>query len=303
MGRPCPGCGRDRGRCPLQRAAGPASVDGASATEVAGAFPLLDTAVAVTESMVATLAHEGRYARPTRCGEEFTVTEGRIALRFSPDVVVGAVTDDDTPGGPADASMVGLTDRRGAALHRAFVTGDSDRMVVRALGHLAPSDPHREMVFGAAPCAPSDGPGAAEIDAILRGGRGRLRVLCAQGPDRYRPIAPEWIPRVFEFLCDTALPVDFAVISEGVAQACRGTIHAALPEGPRLLTGFADAAVDIDLARVDGCAVVRTGPGAAIELYDAGGTCSALLGHLSPVDTAVRLEWEAMVQSLCEATA
>ncbi|WP_156485555.1 hypothetical protein [Tsukamurella pseudospumae] len=305
--RSCPGCGRDRGRCPLQRARGCVSVDGASATQVAGSFPLLDEAVGVTESMVATLAHEGRYDRPTRCGEPFTVTPGRIALRFAPDRVVGALTDDDTPGGPADASMVGLTDRRGAALHRAFVTGESDRMIVRALGHLAPSDPHRALYFGTEPePPPSQSPvgATASIDAILTGGRERLRSLCAEGNERYCQITPDWVPRIFEFLCDSGLPVDLAVAFEGMAQACRGEIHAALREGPRLLTGFADAAVDIDLARVEGCAVVRSsGPAgsvSAIELYDAGGSCSAMLTQFGPVDPGVRGEWEAMAQSLCE---
>lgn len=305
----CPGCGRDRGRCPLQRSRGCVTVDGASATEVAGAFPLLDSAVAVTESMTAVLAHEGSYARPTCYGEDFTVTAGRIVLRIAPERVVGAVTDDDTPGGPADASMVGLTDRRGAALHRAFVTADPDRMIVRALGHLAPSDPHREMLFGAVPdtAAPSVGGAAALIDPILTGGRERLRALCATGPDRYRQIATDWIPRIFEYLCDSGLSTDLAVVSEGVAQVCRGEIHAALREGPRLLTGFTDAAVDIDLARVDGCAVVRSiGPAgavSAIELYDAGGTCSAVLTQFGHVDNDVRLAWEAMAQSLCETAA
>lgn len=302
--RHCPGCGRDRGRCPLQRSRGCVAVDGASATQVAGAFPLLDTAVAVTESMIATLAHEGRYARPTVCGEEFAPASGRIALRFVPDRVVGAVTDEDTPGGPADASMVGLTDRRGAAVHRAFVTGDPDRMIVRALGHLSPSDPHGGMLFGADPHRSPGGVGDAVIDPILTGGRERLRALCAAGAERYCPIAPEWIPRIFEYLCDSGLPTDFAVVSDGVAQACRGPIHAALREGPRLLTGFADAAVDIDLARVDGCAVVRSqgegGTVSTIEMYDAGGACSALLTQFGRVDAEVRPAWEAMAQSLCE---
>ncbi|WP_461168315.1 hypothetical protein [Tsukamurella serpentis] len=263
----------------------------------------------MTESMVATLAHEGRYDRPTSCGEEFSVHAGRIALRIVPERVVGAVTDDDTPGGPADASMVGLTDRRGAAVHRAFVTADPDRMIVRALGHLAPSDPHRAMLFGATPPTPSPGTAdaAAQIDPILNGGRERLRALCSAGPQRYRQITTAWVPRIFDHLCDSGLPTDLAVVSEGVAQVCRGEIHAALREGQRLLTGFADAAVDIDLARVDGCAVVRsTGPAgavSAIELYDAGGACSAVLTQFGRVGSDVHLAWEAMVQSLCETAA
>lgn len=287
-------------------------MEGTAATEVAGVLPMLDEAVGVTESMVATLAHEGRYDHPTRCGQPLTVGPGRIALRIAPQRVVGAVTDDDTRGGPAEASMVGLVDRRGAALHRAFVTGDSDRMVVRALGHLAPADESRELLFGAAlssptPASPTPLLEPSPVDEILsRDGRDRLQQLCELDADRYQKISTEWVPRIFEYLCDSGTPVGFAVFNTGVMQACYGRIHAALREGPGLLTGFADAAVQIDLAHVDGCAVVRSdgahGLDSAIELYDAGGSCAAMLTQFGTPDRATRMEWEAVARSVCEAS-
>ncbi|MCA0155269.1 hypothetical protein LB823_03540 [Tsukamurella sp. M9C] len=304
----CPGCGR--GRCPLQRARGCASVEGATAIDVAGALPLLDRAVAVTDSMVATLAHEGRYSPPTVPGDPFAVPAGRIALRIAPDRVVGAITDDDAPGGPADASMVGLVDRRGGALHRTFVTAEPDRMVVRALGHLSPADPHREILFPSSgdigPERAAPAPHADPVDAILADeGARRVRGLCALGDQRYCQIPPSRIAQVLEFLCETGIPVGIAVFASGIAQACSGRIEAVLPEGPRLLTGFHDAAVDIDLARVDNCAVVRTAGdehAAAIELYDASGACCALLTQFAGADRIARLEWDAAAASLCEAT-
>ncbi len=304
----CPGCGR--GRCPLQRARGCTSVEGATAMDVARALPLLDQAVAVTDSMVATLAHEGRYSPPTQPGDPFTVVPGRIALRIAPDRVAGAVTDDDAPGGPADASMVGLVDRRGGALHRTFVTAEADRMVVRALGHLSPTDPHREVLFpvsaGGRPERAARGPGAHPVDAILADeGARRVRGLCALDERRYCQIPSSRVAQVLEFLCDTGTPVGIAVFGGGIAQASCGRIEAVLPEGPRLLTGFHDAAVDIDLARVDNCAVVRPAGdehAAAIELYDASGACCALLTQFDGADRAVRLDWEAAAASLCEVT-
>lgn len=301
----CPGCGR--GRCALQRARGWRRVDGASAIDVATALPLLDRAVAVTDSMIATLAHEGRYSRPSRPGEPFAVEPGRIALRLAPDRVVGAVTDDDAPGGPADASMVGLVDRRGGAVHRTFVTGGPDRMVVRALGHLAPTDPHREILFPAGAVSDSGAPttGAHPIDAILADeGARRVRGLCALDEERYCQIPTPRIAQVLEYLCETGTPVGIAVFAAGLAQAACGRIEAVLHEGPRLLTGFHDAAIDIDLGRVDNCAVVRTGGeehAAAIELYDASGACCALLTQFDGADRAVRLDWEAAAASLCDA--
>ncbi|MDF0530615.1 hypothetical protein P0W64_13645 [Tsukamurella sp. 8F] len=306
----CSTCGRHPSACRRLQAAARAGdrVLDALAADVAGSFTLLTSTVAVTESMVATLVHDGEYRAPSLRGGALQVTPGRVALRIAPERVVGAVLADN-PDEHLEATMIALLDDRGAPVHRTWVRDGADRLIVESFDHRdawGTSGAEAAGLLSTMPTPPEpapwrDGDLPAQIDAILADdGKDRYHELVAS--DELHAIPVDLLPQVFEFLCGSATPVGVAVFHGGVAQVCAGPLHTALREGDQLLAGYADAALEIDLALVDGCGLVRShgvhGPTTSIELYDAAGRCAALLTQFGLVDAGVHADWEAMCTSL-----
>ena len=282
--------------------------------DVVRSLALLESAVAVTDNRVVALRQGGVYAPPSRCGGPLRIAPGEIALRLDPEQVSGITLAVDLRA-PAGGAVLRFLGHDQLPVHQTWVRPGMDRLVVDSLDLYDESGVPAAAAAGllgstpsAAPMVPWEGGDQlAQLDAVLVDcGRSRFAELRRQGRadpvHRMQPVEVELLPEVLGYLCSTGLPVGIGVFTGGVLQACTGSLHGTAQSRGRLLAGFPGAAVEIDLARVSDCLLVRShgvhGLTSAFELYDHSGRCAATLTQFGLVDPGVFDAWEDLAGSL-----
>ena len=257
---------------------------------MAQALPVLGYVVSVTANDAALLSHTGEYLRPALPGEALRCGEEHISLRVNPALVCDTLL---TPRALTLANATGT--------HRAYLTPDSDRLVVEAL-QLAPAE-EPEIAVPLADWADADWADADQITHLDALTPERYQVLPFTGSRR---IAPRVIPFLLSHLTDMSLPFTMAVPGGGCVQLHRG--RAALVEyaGNHVAAVFGAARYAMDPDAISECWVTRAhsaaGPTSAVELYDHGNRCVTVITQTGPVCDHLHEAWEAIVASLpdCE---
>ncbi|MFE5917188.1 hypothetical protein [Streptomyces sp. NPDC056468] len=103
------------------------------------------------------------------------------------------------------------------------------------------------------------------------------------------------------------LPIGVAVFAPSAMQACNGRVHVTeRTVGGRVFAAIAQSSVEIDLAHVRACHLVRStaahGSTSAIELDDdEDGRCVAVITQFGMVGEQVHMAWEHLAASLPDA--
>ncbi|WP_416970433.1 hypothetical protein [Streptomyces sp. 4F14] len=249
---------------------------------------------AVTEGAVARIDQAGSYAVPSLRGEAFSVPPGAVALRLDGAGVDAAVLVRDEEGGAVELRLL---DAAGRTVHRGRLLSEGDRLLAGLVEGVGTAQ--------GTPSGLRDLPGwesgdqLAQFDAVLADG-GLERHA---GSHRYRDVDLSVVPAVFEHLCSVGLPVGVAVFVPGVMQACAGPVHVTdVTVGGRLFVALGQGSVEIDLAGVGSCRVVRSagvhGPTSALELGDVHGRCVAMVTQFGVVGGEAHTAWENISASL-----
>ncbi|MEV0170339.1 hypothetical protein AB0I00_04295 [Streptomyces sp. NPDC050803] len=271
--------------------------------ELAQCLTLFQHVQAVTGGPVARIDQAGSYDVPSLRGDAFAVRPGSIALRLDGAGVASAVVARDESTGSV---ALHLFDADGRTVHEGRLLSEGDRLLVG----LARTVHAGAQVTGAqvAPAVPDweYGDQLAQLDAVLvDGGRARRAAF-----DRYRgehrPIDAGVLPAVLDHVCSVGLPIGVAVFAPAAMQACSGRVHVTdRTVGGRVFAAVAESSVEIDLARVRACHLVRStaahGPTSALELDDEDGRCVAVITQFGIVAQDVHAAWEHLAASMPDA--
>ena len=299
------GCGFE-GCCGLRGGSGSGSgsvrlID-ARMPELARCLTLFQYVQAVTGGPVARIDQAGSYAQPSLRGEAFAIRPGSIALRIDADGVDTAVVARD-----GDAVALRLLDADGRTVHQGRLLSEGDRLLVG----LAPTvhAGSRAVVPSAPPEVPAweNGDQLAQLDAVLAdGGAARRTAFHRYRGGEHRPIEVDVVASVLDHVCSVGLPIGVAVFAPAAMQACGGRVHVTdRTVGGRVFAAIAESSVEIDLASVRACHLVRStaahGPTSALELDDEDGRCVAVITQFGMVGEDVYGAWEDLAASLPDA--
>ena len=143
----------------------------------------------------------------------------------------------------------------------------------------------------------------AQLDAVLADGGAARREVFHRYRGEHRPIEVDVVPAVLDHVCSVGLPIGVAVFAPAAMQACGGRVHVTdRTVGGRVFAAVADSSVEIDLAGVRACHLVRStaahGPTSALELDDEDGRCVAVITQFGMVGEDVHAAWEHLAASL-----
>jgi putative hemin transport protein len=269
--------------------------------ELARCLTLFQYVQAVTGGPVARMDQVGSYAVPSLRGEAFAVHPGEIALRLDADGVDTAVLARDE-----GAVAVRLLDAAGRIVHEGRLLSDGDRL----LAGLAPTIDAGSMAVepSRVPEVPAweNGDQLAQLDAILADGGLARRAAFDRYRGEHREIEAGVVSAVLDHVCSVGLPIGVAVFAPAAMQVCGGRVHVTdRTVGGRVFAAFADSSVEIDLAAVRACHLVRStavhGPTSALELDDEDGRCVAVVTQFGMVGEQVHTAWEHLAESLPDA--
>ncbi|GGZ03610.1 hypothetical protein GCM10010365_23110 [Streptomyces poonensis] len=271
--------------------------------ELARCLTLFRYVQAVTGGPVAHIDQAGSYAVPSLRGDAFAVQPGSIALRIDPDGVASAVVEHDKG---TDSVTLRLLDADGRTVHQGRLLSEGDRLLAGLVGTVDAGAPAAGP--SAAPEVPAweNGDQLAQLDAILTDGGAARRRASGRYRGTHRAIDVSVVPAVLDHVCSVGLPIGVAVFAPAAMQACSGRLHVTdqTIDG-RVFAAFADGSVEIDLAGVRACHLVRStaahGPTSAIELDDADGRCVAVITQFGIVGEDVHTAWEDLATSLPDA--
>ncbi|MEV7890529.1 hypothetical protein ACWD3I_27245 [Streptomyces sp. NPDC002817] len=269
--------------------------------ELARCLTLFQYVQAVTGGPVARIDQAGSYAAPSLRGDAFAVHPGEIALRLDAAGVDTAVVARDE-----GSVAVRLLDAQGRIVHEGRLLSDGDRL----LAGLTPT-----VHVGSQAMTPSrardipaweNGDQLAQLDAILTDGGPARRAAFDRYRGEHRNIGVDVVPAVLDHVCSVGLPIGVAVFAPSVMQACGGRVHVTdRTTGGRVFAAIAQSSVEIDLAGVRACRLVRStaahGPTSALELDDADGRCVAVVTQFGIVGEQVHAAWEHLAASLPDA--
>ena len=271
--------------------------------ELARCLTLFQYVQAVTGGPVARIDQAGSYAEPSLRGDAFAVRPGSIALRLDADGVASAVVERDESTGSV---AVHLIDGEGRTAHQGRLLSEGDRLLVG----LARTVEAGVAVGGASavPEVPAweNGDQLAQLDAVLADGGVARRAAFDRYRGEHRAIDVDVIPSVLDHVCSVGLPIGVAVFAPAVMQACGGRVHVTdRTVGGRVFAAVAESSVEVDLAGVRECHLVRSsgayGPTSALELDDEGGRCVAVVTQFGMVGVDVYEAWEQLAVSLPDA--
>lgn len=269
--------------------------------ELARCLTLFQYVQAVTGGPVARIDQAGSYAVPSLRGDAFAVQAGSIALRLDAEGVDSAVVVRDEGTGSV---ALHLFDADGRTAHQGRLLSDGDRL----LAGLTPTV-HAGSTAAAPPCAPlgvpawENGDQLAQLDAVLADGGAARRAAFDRYRGEHREIEAGAVSAVLDHVCSVELPVGFAVFGPSALQACSGRVHVTdrTVDG-RVFAAVADSSVEIGLAAVRACHLVRStaahGPTSALELDDEDGRCVAVITQFGIVGEQVHAAWEDLAASL-----
>ncbi|WP_030605991.1 hypothetical protein [Streptomyces fulvoviolaceus] len=269
--------------------------------ELARCLTLFQYVQAVTGGSVARIDQAGSYAVPSLRGDAFAVHPGSIALRLDAEGIEAAVVARDE-----STVSVRLLDAEGRTVHQGRLLSEGDRLLAGLAGTVeagaradGPSTPPEVPAW-------ENGDQLAQLDAVLAdGGAARRRAF-----DRYRgehrEIEAGVVSAVLDHVCSVGLPIGVAVFAPAAMQACGGPVHVTdRTVGGRVFAAIAESSVEIDLAGVRACHLVRStaahGPTSAIELDDEDGRCVAVITQFGMVGEDVHAAWEHLAASLPDA--
>lgn len=268
--------------------------------ELARCLTLFQYVQAVTGGPVARIDQAGSYAVPSLRGDAFAVRPGEITLRLDADGVDSAVVarDEDT-----GAVAVRLLAADGRTVHQGRLLSEGDRLLVGLA---------RTVDAGARAAEPSpvpevptweNGDQLAQLDAVLTDGGIARRAAFGRYRGEHRAIDVGVIPAVLDHVCSVGLPIGVAVFAPAAMQACAGPVHVTdRTVGGRVFAALAESSVEIDLAGVRACHLVRStaahGPTSSIELDDEDGRCVAVITQFGIVGEQVHTAWEHLAASL-----
>ncbi|MDQ1027987.1 putative heme degradation protein [Streptomyces umbrinus] len=143
----------------------------------------------------------------------------------------------------------------------------------------------------------------AQLDAVLADGGAARREAFHRYRGEHRPIEADVVPAVLDHVCSVGLPIGLAVFAPAAMQACGGRVHVTdRTVGGRVFAALAESSVEIDLAGVRACHLVRStaahGPTSALELDDEDGRCVAVITQFGMVGEDVHAAWEHLAASL-----
>ncbi|MGW0649656.1 hypothetical protein ACWD4T_12690 [Streptomyces umbrinus] len=146
----------------------------------------------------------------------------------------------------------------------------------------------------------------AQLDAVLADGGAARREAFHRYRGEHRPIEVDVVPAVLDHVCSVGLPIGVAVFAPAAMQACGGRVHVTdRTVGGRVFAAVAESSVEIDLAGVRACHLVRStaahGPTSALELDDEDGRCVAVITQFGMVGEDVHAAWEHLAASLPDA--
>lgn len=269
--------------------------------ELARCLTLFRYVQAVTGGPVARIDQAGSYAVPSLRGDAFAVHPGEIALRLDAGGVDTAVVARDE-----GSVAVRLLDAAGRIVHEGRLLSDGDRL----LAGLTPTVHAGSRATGptAVPDVPAweNGDQLAQLDAVLVDGGLARRAAFDRYRGEHRGIDVDVVPAVLDHVCSVGLPIGVAVFAPSVMQACGGRVHVTdRTAGGRVFAAIAESSVEIDLAGVRACRLVRStaahGPTSALELDDAEGRCVAVVTQFGIVGEQVHAAWEHLAASLPDA--
>lgn len=269
--------------------------------ELARCLTLFRYVQAVTGGPVARIDQAGSYAVPSLRGDAFAVQPGSIALRLDAEGVDSAVVVRDEGTGSV---ALHLFDTDGRTAHQGRLLSDGDRL----LAGLTPTV-HAGSTAAAPPSAPlavpawENGDQLAQLDAVLADGGAARRAAFDRYRGEHREIEAGVVSAVLDHVCSVGLPVGVAVFGPSALQACGGPVHVTdRTVGGRVFAAIADSSVEIDLAAVRACHLVRStaahGPTSALELDDEDGRCVAVITQFGIVGERVHTAWEDLAASL-----
>ena len=269
--------------------------------ELARCLTLFRYVQAVTGGPVARIDQAGSYAVPSLRGEAFAVHPGSIALRLDADGVASAVVERDE-----GTVALRLLDPDGRTVHRGRLLSEGDRLLTGLVGTLEAG------ARTAGPTRPADIPAwengdqLAQFDAVLADGGIARRGAFDRYGGEHRAIEADLVPAVLDHVCSVGLPIGVAVFAPAAMQACGGRVHVTdRTVGGRVFAAIAQSTVEIDLARVRACHLVRStaahGPTSALELDDEDGRCVAVVTQFGIVGRDVHAAWEHLAASLPDA--
>lgn len=275
--------------------------------ELARCLTLFQYVQAVTGGPVARIDQAGSYAEPTLLGEAFAVRPGAIALRIDAAGIDTAVVarDDDT-----GSVALRLLDAGGRTVHQGRLLSEGDRL----LAGLAPTVHAGARPAAQAPPPPpspevppwQDGDQLVQLDAVLADGGVSRRSSFHRYGGAHRPVEVDVIASVLDHVCSIGLPIGVGVFAPATLQSCAGRVHVTdRTVGGRVFAALADSSVEIDLAAVRACHLVRStaahGPTSALELDDGDGRCVAVITQFGMVGEDVHEAWEDLAASLPDA--
>ncbi|MFD9189407.1 hypothetical protein ACFWCA_14380 [Streptomyces phaeochromogenes] len=302
------GCGFE-GCC--GRRNGTARLIDARMPELARCLTLFQYVQAVTGGPVARIDQAGSYAVPSLRGEAFAVRPGSIALRIDAAGVDTAVVARD---GDTGSVALRLLDTEGRTVHQGRLLSEGDRLLAGLAGTVeagaSAAGPH--VVPAGPPVIPSgpehvpaweEGDQLAQLDAVLADGGAARREAFHRYRGEHRPIEVDVVPAVLDHVCSVGLPIGVAVFAPAAMQACGGRVHVTdRTVGGRVFAAVAESSVEIDLAGVRACHLVRStaahGPTSALELDDEDGRCVAVVTQFGMVGEDVHAAWEHLAASL-----
>lgn len=269
--------------------------------ELARCLTLFQYVQAVTGGPVARIDQAGSYAVPSLRGDAFAVQPGSIALRLDAGGIEAAVVARDE-----SAVSVRLLDAEGRTVHQGRLLSEGDRLLAGLAGTVeagaradGPSTP---------PDVPAweNGDQLAQLDAVLADGGVARRGAFDRYRGEHRAIEAGVVPAVLDHVCSVGLPIGVAVFAPAAMQACGGRVHVTdRTVGGRVFAAIAESSVEIDLAGVRACHLVRStaahGPTSAIELDDEDGRCVAVITQFGIVGEDVHAAWEHLAASLPDA--
>lgn len=148
----------------------------------------------------------------------------------------------------------------------------------------------------------------AQLDAVLADGGVARRAAFDRYRGEHRAIDVGVLPAVLDHVCSVGLPIGVAVFAPAAMQACGGRVHVTdRTVGGRMFATIAESSVEIDLAGVHACRLVRStaahGPTSALELDDGDGDgrCVAVVTRFGIVGEHVHTAWEHLAASLPDA--
>jgi putative hemin transport protein len=279
-------CDRDGFTCPcgsVQRLA----VDPA---DVLGALPLFETVLTQTWNRVASILQIGAYAPVGRPGTALALDPRLLTLRAEPSRVESVLM---TRSDGADASWLHLVGPDQRVAHRFRPLGDLDHVVLAEFGQGGAAA--GRLLTDLSPLTALGGADQlARLDATVTG-----QPLPPLGA---RTVPLDVVAAVLDHVCSIGLPVGVAIHSPGAAQICQGPVQSTSMSGGRLVVTLDQAIVELDLAGVADCLLIRAhaahGPTSALELRDADGITVATLSQFGLVGHDVHATWEDVAASL-----